>query len=105
MVAYPFDMHSLIKICRKNDVTSVSLFGSMARGEATEKSDIDLLVKFGKRKSLLSVVKLERQLAMALGRNNRRCVESLHSRQYNARFGDNLCRVTISPISNTSWMQ
>lgn len=40
----------------------------MARGEATEKSDIDLIVKFGKLKSLLSVVKLERQLAMALGR-------------------------------------
>ncbi len=68
MVTYPFDVHSLIKICRENDVTSVSLFGSMARGDATEKSDIDLLVKFGKRKSLLSVVKLERQLAMALGR-------------------------------------
>lgn len=65
---YPFDIHSLIKICRENDVTSVSLFGSMARGEATEKSDIDLLVKFGKRKSLLSVVKLERQLTMSLGR-------------------------------------
>jgi uncharacterized protein len=68
MDTYPFDIHSLIKICRENDVTSVSLFGSWARGEATEKSDIDLLVKFGKRKSLLSVVKLERQLAMALGR-------------------------------------
>ncbi|MGB3225618.1 MAG: nucleotidyltransferase family protein [Desulforhopalus sp.] len=68
MDTYPFDIHSLIKICRENDVTSVSLFGSMARGEATEKSDIDLLVKFGKRKNLLSVVKLERQLAMALGR-------------------------------------
>ncbi len=68
MAIYPFDVHSLVKICRENDVTSVSLFGSMARGEATEKSDIDLLVKFGKRKSLLSVVKLERQLAMALGR-------------------------------------
>jgi len=68
MATYPFDVHSLIKICRENDVTSVSLFGSMARGESMEKSDIDLLVKFGKRKSLLSVVKLERQLAMALGR-------------------------------------
>jgi predicted nucleotidyltransferase len=40
----------------------------MARGEATKKSDIDLLVKFGKRKSLLSVVKLERELSLALGR-------------------------------------
>ncbi len=68
MDSFPFDIHSLIEICRENDVTSVSLFGSMARAEATEKSDIDLLVKFGKRKSLLGVVKLERELAMALGR-------------------------------------
>jgi hypothetical protein len=67
MDTYPFDIHSLIKICRENDVTSVSLFGAMARGEATEKSDIDLLVKFGKRKSLLSVVKLERQLGRPWG--------------------------------------
>jgi uncharacterized protein len=68
MAAFPFDTERLIKICRANDVTTIGLFGSMARGEATEKSDIDLLVKFGKRKSLLGVVKLERELSAALGR-------------------------------------
>jgi predicted nucleotidyltransferase len=68
MAEFPFDIKSLIKICRDNDVTSIGLFGSMARGEATEKSDIDLIVKFGKRKSLLGVVKLERELSDALGR-------------------------------------
>ena len=68
MVTFPFDMKSLIKICRENDITTVGLFGSMARGEATDKSDIDLLVKFGKPKSLLRVVKLERELSTALGR-------------------------------------
>ena len=76
MARYPFDMKSLIKICRENDVTSVGLFGSMARGEATEKSDVDLLVKFGKRKSLLGVVKLERELTMALGRKVELLTES-----------------------------
>ena len=30
------------------DVDEIRLFGSFARNEATEKSDIDLLVKFGK---------------------------------------------------------
>ena len=68
MAKFPFDMESLIKICRENDVATISLFGSMARGEETEKSDIDLLVKFRKRKSLLGVVKLERELSDALGR-------------------------------------
>jgi len=43
-------------------------FGSMARGEATAQSDIDLLVKFAKRKSLLALVRLERDLSSALGR-------------------------------------
>ena len=44
------------------------MFGSLVRGEATAKSDIDLLVEFSKRKSLLNVVALERQLSTALGR-------------------------------------
>ena len=46
----------------------VGVFGSMARGEATEQSDIDLLVRFSKRKSLLELVRLEREVAAALGR-------------------------------------
>ena len=46
----------------------IGVFGSMARGEATNRSDIDLLVKFSKRKSLLALVKLERELSTILGR-------------------------------------
>ena len=46
----------------------VGVFGSVARGEETESSDIDLLVKFSKRKSLLAIVKLERELSTALGK-------------------------------------
>jgi len=68
MATYPFDTNRLIEICRKNDVTMIGVFGSMARGESTEQSDIDLLVKFAKRKSLLALVRLERELSVALGR-------------------------------------
>ncbi len=46
----------------------IGLFGSLARGEARKKSDIDLIVRFSKRKRLLAVVKLERELSEALGR-------------------------------------
>jgi len=46
----------------------VGVFGSMARGEAEAQSDIDLLVRFSKRKSLLEMVKLEREVSAALGR-------------------------------------
>jgi len=38
------------------------------RGEATESSDIDLFVKLSKPKSLLSLVRLERNLSEALGK-------------------------------------
>ena len=46
----------------------LGVFGSVARGEATAQSDVDLLVEFSNRKSLLPVISLERQLSDALGR-------------------------------------
>jgi predicted nucleotidyltransferase len=58
----------MINICRQNDVAMLGIFGSMARGEAKATSDIDLLVRFSRRKSLLSVVRLERELTEALNR-------------------------------------
>jgi predicted nucleotidyltransferase len=63
-----FDRARLIDVCRQNDVAMVGVFGSMARGEANKESDIDLVVEFSKRKSLLTLVALERQLSTALGR-------------------------------------
>lgn len=68
MAVFPFDTNRLIELCRKNDVAMIGIFGSMARGEATEQSDIDLLVRFSKRKSLLALVKLEREVSAVLGR-------------------------------------
>ncbi|MCX7838019.1 MAG: nucleotidyltransferase family protein [Anaerolineae bacterium] len=67
-MALPFDLDKLIEICRQNDVAKIGIFGSVARGEFTDQSDIDLLVYFSKRKSLLALVSLERQLTTALGR-------------------------------------
>ena len=64
----PFDTAALVDICRRNDVEMVGVFGSMARGEATDHSDIDLLVRFAKPKSLIRVIALEQQLATTLGR-------------------------------------
>lgn len=64
----PFDPTRLAELCRKNDVKKLYVFGSVARGEATEESDVDMLVEFSKRKSLLDLVALDRQLTMVLGR-------------------------------------
>ena len=68
MKSYPFNVTRLIDICRQNDVSMVGVFGSLARGKAKKKSDIDVLVRFSKRKCLLAVVRLERELSEALGR-------------------------------------
>ena len=61
------DTKKLAEICRQNHVKKLSVFGSVARGEATTKSDIDLLVEFSTRKSLLGIVSLERVFSEALG--------------------------------------
>ena len=68
MSAVLFDTNALIDICRDNDVARLEVFGSTARGEANEDSDVDLLVEFSKRKSLLALVSLERKMSAALGR-------------------------------------
>lgn len=67
-ISYPFNLTKLIDFCRQNYVSMVGIFGSMARGEATKDSDIDLLVRFSKRKSLLALVRFERELAESLGK-------------------------------------
>jgi len=64
----PFDVNKLIELCRQNSVVQIALFGSVARGEADQQSDIDLVVEFSKRISLLRFTALERQLSEALGR-------------------------------------
>ena len=49
-------------------VKSVALFGSLARDEATDDSDIDLLVEFSKPVGLLQFAALRRLLGEVLGR-------------------------------------
>jgi len=49
-------------------VKRIALFGSVARGEETPESDIDILVTFGKPIGLFKWVELEEELAQRLGR-------------------------------------
>ena len=58
----------IANICRENDVAMLAVVGSVARGEATEQSDVDLLVRFSERKGLLALVRLERVFSETLGR-------------------------------------
>ena len=43
MPPLPFDVDRLITLCQAHHVCKIGLFGSMARGEATDNSDIDLV--------------------------------------------------------------
>ncbi len=54
-------------ILRANGATRAELFGSVARGEATDKSDVDILVELPKSQSLLDVIHLKNELEDALG--------------------------------------
>ena len=44
------EREKIVEICERNDIEFCAVFGSFARGEATETSDIDLLVRFSKPK-------------------------------------------------------
>lgn len=55
-------------ILEKADVTRAAMFGSFARGEQTDGSDLDLLVEFGRPKGLFAFVKLRYTLEDSLHR-------------------------------------
>ncbi|WP_342306311.1 nucleotidyltransferase family protein [Methanolobus sp. ZRKC5] len=53
---------TIVPILIKNDVDKAGIFGSFARNEAREDSDIDILVRFKDRKSLFDLARLELEL-------------------------------------------
>lgn len=56
-------------ILKKYGVLKAALFGSVVRGEATENSDVDLLVEFEDGRSLLDLVGLQLDLKELLKMN------------------------------------
>jgi predicted nucleotidyltransferase len=60
----------LTAICRRHRVKRLGVFGSAARGDLTESSDLDLLVEFekGAETSLFDMVHLQEDLSHLFGR-------------------------------------
>lgn len=56
----------ILPILQRNTVSRAGIFGSFARGESTAKSDLDLLITFQGKKSLLDLVHLQLELEEAL---------------------------------------
>jgi len=52
----------IVPVLKRNDVVRAGIFGSFARGEAKKKSDVDILIKFRGRKSLLDLVGIKLEL-------------------------------------------
>ena len=65
-------------------VVGVRVFGSVARGDATEASDVDLLAQFDDARpiSLIGLVRIENQLSDLLGRK----VDLVQERSLKARI-------------------
>ncbi|MEK7103111.1 MAG: nucleotidyltransferase family protein [Patescibacteria group bacterium] len=59
---------TILPLLRREGVLRSAIFGSFARGEENENSDVDILVQFPSGKSLLDLVSLEHELENALGR-------------------------------------
>jgi uncharacterized protein len=62
------DLVVVRELCQRNGIERLRVFGSFARGEAKPGSDLDLIADFSDRKSLLDLVRIEREFAERLGR-------------------------------------
>jgi uncharacterized protein len=71
LLTWTVDDAVLRVFCRERGIRSLRLFGSAARDELRDDSDIDLLVEFapGRTPGLLGVAKLELELQELLGRD------------------------------------
>jgi len=56
----------IVPILKQAGVLKSSIFGSVARGEADEKSDVDILVEFPEGKDLFDLIDLEQKLSAVL---------------------------------------
>lgn len=59
----------ITRTLKHHDVSRASIFGSFARGDAKDNSDLDLLVEFRGEKSLLDLVGLKLELEDSIGRS------------------------------------
>ena len=58
----------IISILKRHGVSKAAIFGSLARGEESKNSDIDILIEFKGEKSLLDLIGLKIELEEVLGK-------------------------------------
>jgi hypothetical protein len=82
----------IIKIAAMHGARNIRVFGSVARGEADEKSDIDFLVEMEPGRSLLDLGGLLMDLQEVLGRD----VDVVTERGLNPRIRDRVLKEAVA---------
>lgn len=81
----------ILRIAAQHGARNVRVFGSVARGEADDRSDIDLLVEMEPGRSLLDLGGLQYELERLFGRP----VDVVTERGLKARIRDRILREAI----------
>jgi len=84
--------NEILEIAAKYGVSNIGIFGSVARNEENEASDIDFLVTISPNVSLFSLVKLEISLKKSLGRK----AQIISDRAVNRHLKDKVFKEAIS---------
>ena len=82
---------TILQIAAQHGVRNVRVFGSAARGEADEESDLDLLVEMEPGRSLLDHAALWLELQEVLGRR----VDVVSDRGIKARIRERVLREAV----------
>jgi predicted nucleotidyltransferase len=81
----------IIPVLKEHGVTHAAVFGSLAKGVAYEKSDLDILVDFEWDRTLLDLAALRLDLQKALGRD----VDVLTYRSIHPRIREQVLRERV----------
>ena len=62
------NLNTISEVCQRNDISYLGIFGSFNRKDFTAESDVDFLARFSKKKSLLDMVRIQREFSDQLGK-------------------------------------
>jgi len=81
----------ILRLCAEHGARSVRVFGSVARGQADQESDVDFLVELDPGRTLLDLGGLQQELEGLLGRR----VDVVTVRGLKARIRDRVLREAV----------
>lgn len=77
---------TIVDYLKQHKVVEIGIFGSFARNEMTDKSDIDILVEYSRGTTILDIVKMKQELYELIGRK----IDLVSKRAVRKRVMDNI---------------